>query len=169
VKKVHLLLTLALVVSMAQAAPVEPPTGNAAKQVLAREQARTAALEHSDVPTLKRIMADDVTYIHASGKVDRKKSYLDALRSGQLRYISWRPMNLHVRVLGNGAGSGAVIDGEYAVKVTDSRVQPTPFDINIFILTVYERRNGQWQQIAWQSTRDIATSPNKPLPPSSAK
>ena len=49
----------------------------------------------------------------------------------------------------------AVIDGEYAVKVTDSRVQPAPFDINIFILTVYERRNGQWQQIAWQSTRDV--------------
>jgi Domain of unknown function (DUF4440) len=104
-------------------------------------------------------MADDVTYIHASGKVDTKKSYLDAIRSGELRYISWRPTSLHVRILGTGAGSGAVITGEYAVKVTDSRVQPTPFDINIFILTVYERRNGQWQQIASQSTHDVATSP----------
>jgi len=167
VKKVQLLLTLALGVSMAQAAPVETPTGDAAKQVLAREQARTAALEHSDVATLERIIADDVTYIHASGKVDTKKSYLDAIRSGQLRYISWRPMNLHVRVLG-AAGSGAVIDGEYAVKVTDSRVQPAPFDINFFILTVYERRNGQWQQIAWQSTRDVGV-PDKALPRSSAK
>jgi hypothetical protein len=165
VKKVQLLLTLALGVSMAQAAPVETPTGDAAKQVLAREQARTAALEHSDGATLERIMADDVTYIHASGKVDTKKSYLDAIRSGQLRYISWRPMNLHVRVL----GSAAVIDGEYAVKVTDSRVQPAPFDINIFILTVYERRNGQWQQIAWQSTRDVGALPDKALPRSSAK
>jgi hypothetical protein len=150
---------------MVQAAPV-PLTGDDAKQVLAREQARTAALEHSDVATLERIMADDVTYIHASGKVDTKTSYLDAIRSGQLRYISWRPKTLHVRILGK---SGAVVDGEYAVKVTDSRVQPTPFDINIFILTVYERRNGQWQQIAWQSTRDIGTSPDKALPRSSAK
>ena len=135
-KKIQLLLTFALGAAMAQAAPV-PLTGDDAKQVLAREQARTAALEHSDVTTLERIMADDVTYIHASGKVDTKKSYLEAIRSGQLRYISWRPMALHVRMLGSG---GAVIDGEYAVKVTDSRVQPTPFDINIFILTVYERR-----------------------------
>jgi hypothetical protein len=140
-------------------------TGDDAKPVLAREQARTAALEHSDVATLEQIMADDVTYIHASGKVDTKKSYLDAIRSGQLRYISWRPMTLHVRML----GSSAVIDGEYAVKVTDSRVQRNPFDINIFILTVYERRNGQWQQIAWQSTRDVGTSPDKALPRSSAK
>jgi Domain of unknown function (DUF4440) len=164
VKKVQLVLTLTLGAAMAQAGPATL-TGDDAKQVLAREQARTTALEHSDVAMLERIMADDVTYIHASGKVDTKKSYLDAIRGGKLRYISWRPMALHVRML----GSGAVIDGEYAVKVTDSRVQPTPFDINIFILTVYERRNGQWQQIAWQSTRDIATSPNKPLPPSSAK
>jgi hypothetical protein len=32
-------------------------------------------------------MADDVTYIHASGKVDTKKSYLEAIRSGQLHYF----------------------------------------------------------------------------------
>jgi ketosteroid isomerase-like protein len=153
VKKVHLLLTLALGAGMVQAAPVPSLTGDAAKQVMAAEQARTAALEHSDVATLERIMADDVTYVHASGKTDTKKSYLDAIRSGQLRYISWRAKNLHVRLL----GSGAVIDGEYAVKVTDSRVQPTPFDINIFILTVYQQRNGRWQQIAWQSTRDVGT------------
>jgi hypothetical protein len=102
-------------------------------------------------------MADDVTYIHASGKVDTKKSYLDAIRSGQLHYLSWQPKGLHVRVMGD----GAVIDGEYLVRVRDSRVQPNPFDINIFILTVYERRNGRWQQIAWQSTRDVALSPIK--------
>src|SRR6202041_3297905 len=114
VKKVQILSTFVLGVSMVHAAPVPPSTSNAAKQVLAAEQARTAALEHSDVATLERIMADDVTYIHASGKVDTKKSYLDAIRSGQLHYISWRPVDLHVRVV----GSGAIINGEYAVKVT---------------------------------------------------
>jgi ketosteroid isomerase-like protein len=158
VKKIHLLLALALGAGTVQAAPVPSLTGDAAKQVMATEQARTTALEHSDVATLERIMADDVTYVHASGKTDTKKSYLDAIRNGQLRYISWRAKNLHVRLL----GSGAVIDGEYAVKVTDSRVQPTPFDINIFILTVYQQRNGRWQQIAWQSTRDVG-------PPASVK
>jgi len=116
------------------------------------------SLEHSDVAALDRIMADDVTYIHASGKVDTKKSYLEAIRSGQLHYISWQPKGLHVRMLGN---DGAIIDGEYTVRVTDSRVQSTPFDINIFILTAYARRDGRWQQVAWQSTRDVATSPVK--------
>src|SRR5580698_3504252 len=66
------------------------------------------------------IMADDVTYVHASGKVDTKTSYLDAIRSGKLHYISWTPKNLEVRVVGD----AAVINGEYSVRVTDARVQP---------------------------------------------
>lgn len=140
------------------AAQTASAVSDAEKEVLSVEQTRTAALDRSDVAALDRIMADDVTYIHASGKVDTKQSYLAAIRSGQLHYISWQPKNLHVRALGDGA---AVIDGEYAVRVTDSRVQPTPFDITIFILTVYARRNGEWQQIAWQSTRDVMASPPK--------
>jgi Domain of unknown function (DUF4440) len=113
-KRSWLLLNLVLVAG-AVAAPVASETSQAAKEVMATEKARTAALDHSDVAALERIMADDVTYIHASGKVDTKKSYLDAIRSGQLHYISWQAKNLQVRVLGKlrsdqwrvcGAGDG---------------------------------------------------------------
>lgn len=52
------------------AAPVVSETSQAAKEVMATEEARTAALDHSDVAALERIMADDVTYIHASGNVN---------------------------------------------------------------------------------------------------
>ncbi len=122
----------------------------AAADVLAIERARILALERSDIAALDRIMADDVTYVHASGKVDTKTTYLAAIRSGQLHYISWTPKGLHVRV----SGDTAVINGRYAVRVTDSRVQPQPFDIGLIILSVYELRDGRWQQIAWQSTRE---------------
>jgi hypothetical protein len=149
-RKFCTLLALMLGSAFAFAAPASSVTDNAENQVLTVEEARTTALEHSDIAALVRIMADDVTYVHASGKVDTKSSYLAAVRSGQLHYISWRPMNLHVRVLGN----TAVISGKYAVYVTDSRVQQSPFHIQILILTVYARREGRWQQIAWQSTRD---------------
>ena len=150
-------LGLVLGVGAAMGAPANSANSGGEKEVLAVEKARTAALERSDVAALDRIMADDVTYVHASGKVDTKKSYLDAIRSGQLRYISWQARNLQVRVFGD----SAAINGEYAVRVTDSRVQAAPFDISIFILTVYTRRDGRWQQVAWQSTRDVAASPAK--------
>jgi len=127
------------------------------KQVLAAEQSRVAALDRSDLPALEQLLAGDLTYVHASGKVDTKASFLAAIRSGQLHYISWQPARLHVRVL----GQTALIDGEYEVRVLDSRMQPDPFNVNIFILTVYARRDGRWRQVAWQSTRDVAKSPVK--------
>jgi Domain of unknown function (DUF4440) len=153
-KTLHLILCIVLGISVPVAAASSPQAEAAAKQVLATENARTAALDCSDVAALGRIMADDDTYIHASGKIDTKASYLAAIRSGQLRYISWQPVGLHVRVLGN--GDSAVLNGEYRVRVTDSRMQKKPFNVDILVLSVYARRGGRWQQVAWQSTRAIA-------------
>jgi hypothetical protein len=156
-KKILAGLSFALAAVVVLPAFGQVPRTEAEKQVLAAENARTEALVHGDMAVLDRIMADDETYIHASGKVDTKTSYLDAVRSGQLHYLAWVPKTLHVRA----QKDYAVIDGEYFVRVIDSRVQPTPFELNIFILTVYARRDGRWQQIAWQSTRDVALSPLK--------
>jgi Domain of unknown function (DUF4440) len=125
------------------------------REVLAVENARTAALDRNDVAELDKILAHDLTYVHASGKVDNKASMLEAIRTGQIRYISWQVRTMAVRV----NGDSAVLNGEYEVRVTDRRVQPDPFDINIFVLSVYAKRSGRWQQIAWQSTRDVALSP----------
>jgi hypothetical protein len=72
-----------------------------------------------------------------------------------VRHSNHECLGLAARVLGD----TAVLDGEHLVRVTNRRVQPDPFGINIFILSVYAKRSGRWQQIAWQSTRDIALSP----------
>ncbi len=154
-RKIWLALALVPGACAGLCAAAQSQRSAAANEVLAVEQARTQALVHSDVAALDRIMAGNVTYVHASGKVDTKASYLDAIRSGQLHYLAWTPIKLNVRVL----GETAVIDGEYAVKVIDHRVQEAPLALDIFILTVYARRDGRWQQIAWQSTRDVAKTP----------
>jgi hypothetical protein len=120
--------------------------------VRAVEDARSAALIRSDLTALDRIMADEITYVHASGKVDTKTSFLSAIRTGQLHYIAWQPIGLQVRVFED----AALVQGRYAVKVLDSRMQPEPFEIGILFLSVYAWRDGRWQQVAWQSTRDGA-------------
>lgn len=61
---------------------------SASKEVLAVETARTTALDNSDVAALEKILADDLTDVHASGKVDTKGSLLEAIRSGEVHYIS---------------------------------------------------------------------------------
>ena len=127
-----------------------------ADSVAAQERARIAALEHADLTALEKILADELTYVHASGKTDTKTSFLAAIRSGDLHYISWQAKSMHVRALGSAA---ALIDGEYLVRVIDRRVKPEPFDVNIFFLGAYVKRDGRWQMLAWQSTRDVALSP----------
>jgi ketosteroid isomerase-like protein len=150
----ELLGIAAMVVATTLAQGAVPAANSNAGQVLAVERARVEALDRSDVAALEGIMADDVTYVHASGKIDTKQSYLSAIRAGLLHYISWQAEGIRVRVLGD----TAVLTGEYIVHVTDTRVQPQPFEVDILVLSVYARRNGHWQQIAWQSTRKTAAS-----------
>lgn len=120
-------------------------------EVTAAEKARAAAFVNHDVATLDKLLRDDLTYIHASGRVDDKKSLLAAIRSDELHYISWTPKQVNIRV----SGATAVVDGEYAVKVINRKASPDILDLNIFFLTVYVRSGSGWQQIAWQSTKDV--------------
>jgi hypothetical protein len=127
-------------------------THSTTAEILAVEKSRTSALEHSDLTALDKLLADDLTYVHASGKVDSKTSFLDALRSGDLRYLSWEPGDLQVRLLTN----TAVLTGTYHVRAIDQRMQADPLDVQIIVLGVYAKRAGRWQQVAWQSTREPA-------------
>lgn len=154
VRSVTLLLGLAGLVGVA-AMRLPADEKSAREEVLAAEKARTTALEHADVAALKKLLGDDLTYVHASGKTDTKASYLASIGSGDLHYISWQQRTMNVRTM----GETGVIDGEYLVHVLDRRVKPEPFDVNIFFLGVYARRDGRWQMVAWESTRDVKLSP----------
>jgi Domain of unknown function (DUF4440) len=144
------LVALLLAGGWCTAAETDGPTRSEADDVMKTEEARVTALDNGDVATLDRILAEDIRYVHASGMVDTKATFLDAIRSGKLHYIEWHPNRLHVRVLGD----TALVEGGYAVRVSDTRMQATPFNINILVLSVYARRDGRWQQVAWESTRD---------------
>jgi hypothetical protein len=120
-------------------------------EVKVAEAARAAAFVSHDVALLDKLLRDDLTYIHASGRIDDKKSLLNAIRSDELHYMSWDAKEIKVRI----TGQTAVVNGEYAVKVINRKASPDTLDLNIFFLTVYVRSNGQWQQIAWQSTKAV--------------
>ena len=125
---------------------------SASDQVLRAERARTSALVKGDVAALDKLLADDLTYVHATGKVDTKASFLEGIRSGSLRYLAWNLQEMHVRLIGD----AAVLNGKYAVRALDRRVQQDPIAVNVIVLSVYARREGRWQQVAWQTTKEVA-------------
>jgi uncharacterized protein (TIGR02246 family) len=147
-----LFLTFLLTALLCVSASIAPAlrADAASDEVFHAEQARTTALIAGDFAALDKLMADDVTYVHASGQHDTKQTYLTALRSGVLSYQSWEAREIHVRMLGSDV---AVLNGIYTVHAMDHRVGNDEIIIDIHFLTVYARRDGRWQQVAWQSTR----------------
>ena len=97
-----------------------------------------------DVATLEAILADDLTYGHSSGVVDTKAAYLEALRSGKTKYLSFDRLQSAVRVY----GETAVVTGTATLSL---RGQAAPFTLRYTL--VYVLRDRQWRMVAWQSTR----------------
>jgi hypothetical protein len=57
-------------------------------EVYAAEERRTRAMVDGDVAALAELIDDDCRYVHSSGAVDNKASYLEKLQSGAFGY-SW--------------------------------------------------------------------------------
>jgi len=57
-------------------------------EVYAAEERRTRAMVDGDVAALAELIDDDCRYVHSSGAVDTKASYLEKLQSGAFGY-SW--------------------------------------------------------------------------------
>jgi Domain of unknown function (DUF4440) len=154
--RIWLLVAVVCTTVTVSVAAVDARSDSARAEVLAAENARTAAFVSRDMVALNNLLRDDLTYVHSSGRTDTKKSLMDAIRSDELHYISWTSKQTHVRI----TGDTAVLDGEYAVKVINRAASPEILDMNVFFLTVYVRSGGRWQQMAWQTTKDMTTAAN---------
>ena len=71
------------------------------QSVLDAEKVWSTALTAGDARTLERVMGDDLTYGHASGNTDTKRTYIDRIRSGAQKYTAFRyDPGISVRVYG---------------------------------------------------------------------
>lgn len=78
--------------------------------VLALDDARLRALLHDDVAALERLLSDDLVFVHANGRQDGKRAYLDYCRSGHVRYRSIARRNATMTIAGPVAVLCASID-----------------------------------------------------------
>ncbi len=57
-----------------------------ADQIRALEDRRYQALTDGDVAALEELFADDLVYTHSDAKTDSKRSFIDKVATGQLKY-----------------------------------------------------------------------------------
>ncbi len=55
-------------------------------------------LAAGDLAALAGLLADDLVYTHASGRVDSKQSYLAYQKSGAGKYLRFKPEDVRVRI-----------------------------------------------------------------------
>jgi len=111
------------------------------------EQARFDAQVRRDTSALRRLLGDDLTYIHSNALVESKDHFIETIALGRIVYDSLVPVEMRRRVF----GEAVVSDGKVRVQV---QMNGQTVRADLLVTTVHVRRDGRWQLVAWQSTRD---------------
>lgn len=145
-KTLLLMVAAAMLVALSQAAARAAENSTVAQAVLKVEHERAEAQIQRNFTALDRLMGDDLTYTHASGITQTKAEILGELRSGKLIYKSINNTGVKPRVYGH----TAVLTGRSDMTVTH---YGKTLNLSLLFIEVDVDRNGQWQMVAYQSTR----------------
>lgn len=116
------------------------------QMVMALEDARVAALCEQDADTLDRLLSDSMVYVHSTGLLDTKQSFLDHVRHGPIQYKSFERSNVEAHAAGN---ETVIVRGVAAAGV---EFDGKPIDLHFRYLAVWVQHGGAWRFEAWQSS-----------------
>ena len=148
----HLLITGALITSAALLVAQEKKafaseTTPVEQTLMQMERDWNQATLTKDFKTLNRIMADDWTGIDFKGVTTTKSESIAELKAGESKNESVELGDMTVRVYGN----SAVVIGSDTEK---SRYQGKDSSGKYAWMDVFVKRNGRWQAVASESTRE---------------
>ena len=115
--------------------------------VQSRDDARCEAMLGRDFVTLETLLDDALTYTHSTGVTESKSQYLDALRSGRVKYLGLKRELDHFHAW----GSCAVMQGRLQVE---AEVDGQPYRTRALFTSTWVRQEGEWTMAAWASTRE---------------
>ena len=116
------------------------------EQVESLEDERIAALCSQDAETLERLLSDSMVYVHSTGLVDTKETFLGHVRNGPIQYRSFDRRDV---VAYAATDTTVIFRGEAAVKV---EFDGNPLDLDFRYLAVWVEYPDGWRFEAWQST-----------------
>jgi Domain of unknown function (DUF4440) len=117
-----------------------------AQKIIDLDRQRMNAMAQKDIATLNTLLSDELVYTHSSARLDTKQSLIGAMESGATVYTAVEPSDVKAADFGN----VVVLTGSARIQVT-SQGRPNAFSVRF--TDVYAEKNGQWQMVAWQSTR----------------
>jgi ketosteroid isomerase-like protein len=118
--------------------------GTQIRAALIHEHRRLATLA-GDADGVGSMMTDDLTFTHANGVVESKAQFLDALKSGRLKYKTLTDEERQVRV----HGDAGIVSGTCRIVVTASG---TEFDIRVLFTELWVKKGTAWKMVLWHAT-----------------
>jgi ketosteroid isomerase-like protein len=119
--------------------------GNGQK-VIDLDKQRMDAMAKKDLAALNKLISDDLVYTHSTARLDTKQSLIGNMESGSTVYTSVVPSDVKAQDLGD----TVVLTGSCRISVM-SQGRPNSFGVRF--TDVWANKGGQWQMVAWQSTR----------------
>ena len=116
------------------------------QKIIDLDKKRMHAMAQKDIATLNALLADDLVYTHSSARLDTKQSLVRAMESGSTVYTAVEPSDVKAQDLGD----AVVLTGAARISVM-SNGNPNSFGVRF--TDIYVNKGGQWQMVAWQSTR----------------
>jgi hypothetical protein len=117
-----------------------------AQKIIELDKKRMHAMAQKDIATLNALLSDDLVYTHSTARLDTKKSLIEAMESGKTVYTAVEPFDVKAQDLGD----AVVLTGGARIRVTSSG---NPVQFSVRFIDIYANKGGQWQMVAWQSTR----------------
>ena len=116
------------------------------EEALKAEEARLAAQMSGDVAAMQRLFGDDLVYIHSSTAVDTKASFIESIRSGNVKYRSMKRSDVKVRTY----ACIAIVTGSANFEVT---ARGQELSLHLLYHAVWAKRAAGAQFVSWQATR----------------
>lgn len=151
-KKIFLLLLLLCLAPLSQTqAQATRRTVAVQAQIEANERQRFAAQVSKDYTFLDKIFSDDLVYIHSSGKVDSKASYIQSIKDGKSVYEKIDVEEIKVRVYNQ--DKTALVNGVILITSTPKEDgSPNLSHVRYVVVYIKDRQKG-WQLVSWQSLK----------------
>jgi hypothetical protein len=117
-------------------------------RLLALEKRRFQSMIYRDTVQLSAMLGDSLIFIHSSGIIDNKQSFIKDISSGHITYIFIYPEKVTAVVDGN---SGWIY-GRANIRFKLSTMTTT-IDQYISFVEVYQFKRNQWQMVLCQNAR----------------
>ena len=150
--KNYILYTFLLAISQLSMAQNAPDKKQAAvkSEVEVLERQRFEAQVKGDYAFLEKIFADDLLYVHSSGKTDSKETYIKSIKEGKSVYSKIDVEEITVRPYNN--QKAAIVNG--VINITQSPVGGKTNMLHLRYTVVYIKNKGKgWQLVTWQSLK----------------